>query len=270
MRKTLLIIDTSYLAYRSFYAMGELQYDGVGTVVPFGVLRDTVILHERFVPDRTAFCFDIGMPKRKLYCQSYKERRRKEEQDDEEKSKARGEVRRQIKRLYRSILPSLGYNNLFGHKGYEADDLIARLALRYPKIDKVIVGADSDLYQLISERASVYNPQKKKLITKKSFEEEWGICPSMWGLVKAIAGCTTDNIPGVKGVGEKTAVKFVSGRLQSGKIFEKIVNQRAFWQENLKLVQLPFEGTPDCKVVPDTVSQKRWKEVKKELGINSF
>jgi len=122
-------------------------------------------------------------------------------------------------------------------------------------------------------RVSMWNPQKKQAITAESFGREWGIDPTMWADVKAIAGCSTDNVQGVKGVGEKTAVKFLTGGLgPDTKAFDRItsIDGNDVWERNLHLTRLPFKGTKRFKLVDDCLTQEKWNELMERLGMKTL
>lgn len=102
-------------------------------------------------------------------------------------------------------------------KGYEADDLIATAALKLSMADAkaTIVTADKDLYQcLIEGEVDVLNvatpPGKEPIWTEARLREEHGLAPKQWALYLALMGDTSDNLPGVKGIGEKTAKKILT------------------------------------------------------------
>ena len=92
-------------------------------------------------------------------------------------------------------------------EGCEADDCIASLALRHHEQGVVIVGADKDLKQCLHERVIMWDPAGKegKLTTLESFQADTGLSPAQWPDVQAVIGDSSDNIPGVPGVGIKTA-----------------------------------------------------------------
>jgi len=266
-----LIIDVSYLCYRNFNVLGELSYEGIKTGVIFGFLRDIRIYQEDFNADRVVFCFDRKPYLRSKVYEGYKNRA---QEYDEEELAARLELRRQIKKLHKLYLPRIGFKNVLSQKGYEADDLIAATCEAIKKPDKVtIISADQDLWQLLTDRVSIYNPASKSrsYITKESFEEKWGLDPFLWSDVKAIAGCNSDTITGVPGVGEKTAAEYLAGRLPAHyKAFEKIAKATQLKLDNLKLVRLPYPGTKIPPLRADEVTAAKWKYVTKKLGIRSL
>ncbi|QKF65264.1 DNA polymerase I [Campylobacter corcagiensis] len=115
-------------------------------------------------------------------------------------------------------------------EGYEADDIIASLVKNYKdKFEIRIVTHDKDLYQLISENVSIYSPAKKELYDKDGCFEKYGVYPEQIRDFLAIVGDSADNIPGVKGIGEKGAKKLLDEFGNLEQIYEnldKILNNR--------------------------------------------
>lgn len=269
MNGPLLILDCSYLAYRSAFSMGELNHEGSSTAVAFGLLRDLVVWQEMFRTKRVAFCFDHGKNKRCDICPEYKQNR--QEHTEEEKA-TRANVHRQLDRLREEELYRLGFRNVFWQEGYEADDVIASVSLNLSEGEEgVIVANDADLYQLISGNVRMYNPMRNKLKTLQWFHSTYGIAPSQWADVKAICGCNGDNVKGVKGVGEKSALLFLKGMLKTESTkHQRIVENNELWKRNLRLVQLPFEGTKVFTLREDKVTKGRWREFCESKGMRSL
>jgi len=271
MTKPWLVLDVSYLAYRAFYSLGGLSFEDIPTAVPFGVFRDIRNLQELHMTDQVIFCFDGGSDKRQRIDPRYKDNRRKE-LTEEEKAIQRS-LRQQIYRLRKQYLPSIGFNNIVWQEGYEADDHIAEVCCQLPKGGlAIIVSSDADLYQLLADdRVMIWNPKKERAITAHSFRTEYGISPSMWADVKALGGCPGDGVRGVQGVGEKTAIKFLTGQLKDHlQSFKKIVADNNRWRKNLELVRLPFPGTQRFVLYEDEVTDKKWNKVLESLGITSL
>lgn len=261
----ILLLDCNFLCYRAFHSMGDLKHGDVPTGVLFGFFRELITLHHRFNTDRFVFCFDRGHGKRSALCSDYKAKRT--HGDDT----ARAQLSEQVRKL-RKYLYQIGYRNILSQPGYEADDMIACAADKVPDdTEAVIVSADKDLWQLIRHNISCYNPITKRTVTDSSFVRDWGISPAQWPHVKAIAGCSSDNIQGVRGVGEKTAAKWVKGQYRDGhKINQLINNSLDCITRNLKLVVLPFPGAESRAIVPDKVDGRAWKEVMVKLGMESL
>jgi 5'-3' exonuclease len=181
----------------------------------------------------------------------------------------------QLTRLREKYLPYMGYRNIVWQDGYEADDLIAALCKRFTpksKDDAIIVSSDADLFQLLSNpRVSIWNPQKKVLLTGEKFREKYGIDPTMWASVKAVAGCLSDNIRGIDRVGEKTAIKFLAGCLNpKTQAHRNIILGNKRWAENKRLTELPLDGTKVWELVEDKTSDERWNRAMEKLGMKSL
>ena len=269
MSETWLILDCPFLAYRAQYALGDFYHEDEPTSVVFGLLRDIVEWTETFQTGRIAFCFDARTNKRNDIYPKYKENRRDDPNESEEEKKRKVEFRRQVRRLREEDLFALGFRNVFWAEGYEADDVIASIVYHSLGEDDeaVIVATDQDLFQLISPRVSMFDPKSRKRKTFQWFGREYGISPSQWADVKALAGCDGDNVKGIKGIGEKLAIRYLTGSLTTGKSFEKIVQKNDIWRRNLKLVQLPFEGCPTFELREDRLSKKRWTAFCDRFGI---
>jgi len=270
MKRTWIVLDVSCLAYRAFHTTGGLEYAGQGTGVLYGLFRDVIALQDRFGSPYLAFCFDAGKPVRSVIYPEYKQRRH-HDQDSEDKQR-RIVMRKQLLQLREGLLGEIGFRNVFFQEAYEADDMMAAVVEALGPEDRaILVTADQDMWQLLARNVRVFNPVKKELITAKKFTETWGICPSQWVDVKAIAGCSSDNIAGIVGVGEKTAVKYLSGTLKtSTKAYEAITNGSAIWERNLKLVRLPYKGTKKVELQEDQVTEANWRSVLKRFGIKSI
>lgn len=263
---TILLLDMGHLTHRAWYTTGSLSHQGTGTGVVYGVLRDLVEFQDQFDPVSICFCFDSSARLRVLDYPGYKANR----------TPMPEEFKEQVLGLYKSYLGNLGYRNIFRQRGYEADDLIAALCdkgqhNRVCNSEIVIVSGDSDLYQLLGQGVSIFNPKKKKITTEASFTKEKGMSPIQWVDCKAIAGCKTDNIEGIKGVGEKTAAKFLSGKLDSSsKAFEQIVKGDKIWKRNRHLVRLPYPGVKPMVVVKDKIKARSWYILADSLGMKSL
>ena len=276
--RTWIILDVHYLCWRAFYTTGHLSFREVKTGVIYGVMRDIFDLHELFHTTSIAFCFDSRKSKRKELFPKYKAKRHGAAKDDEEVDEAliqtKLELVNQIENLRLNYLPRMGYKNIFCSPGYESDDIMASIAMNAKSSDDIfLITADNDMLQCLDDNVSIYNPHTKKTTTVMSFMKEWKVNPSKWPVVKCIAGCKTDEVPGVKGVGEKTAVKFIRNELkQTTKAYRAIVSQngKTIRRRNAALVTLPFEGTPLYELWDDKLSKEGWREVAQELGIKSL
>lgn len=266
-----LLVDCHYLCHRAFHTTGGLSHAGVPSGVAFGVLRELENLSNMYSPSRCILAFDHpGKGLRAIEYPEYKSSRRNYECSDEEKEQLEM-FREEVNRLRLEILPELGYRNVLCEKGYEADDIIAAFAGQiHVKDSGVIVSSDGDLLQCLRENVVLYNPRTKKVTTSQSFREEWGIYPQMWASVKALAGCDSDDVVGIRGIGEKTAAKWFSGKLKaSSAAYKKISENLDVYNRNIDLVRLPYPGLELPEVREDEVTEARRVKMNLKLGIRS-
>ena len=276
-----LVIDCDYLCHRAHWSMrDELSAeDGSATSVVFGFLSTVLWMQDRFDASHVVFCWDVGESLRKKILPQYKGNRRRDSKNasPEERHEARRQrkaLRRQTHKLRIDILNDLGYENVLYKPGYEADDWIAAtcrsIQYSWPMDDVFIISADYDLLQCLAHGVNLYSPATKKVWTLREFVKTYKLGPSQWLEVKAIAGCSTDNIPGVPGVGEKTAIKYVNGELKGNKV-DDIEEAEALIERNKELVELPFRDELKrpklTKTLPD---KKSWKRMMKKIGMPSL
>lgn len=267
---TWLVLDCNNLCYRAFYAMGRLSHEGKATGALYGVFRDILALRDVHATDHVAFCFDHGKSIRTAVYPEYKANRHKNMTEEEEE--AHESIKEQIDLLKTQYLKEIGFRNIFYKKGYEADDMIASACLNLNEDDEaIIVSTDKDMYQLLSKRVHIWNPKVGKMITRKSFIREYGIKPKQWVDVRSISGCSTDNIKGIAGVGDKTAIKFILGTLKPDcKLYDKIRLNFAIRRENEPIVKLPFRSTPKVELVQERISESAWRALMEKLGMRSI
>ena len=276
MNKTYLLLDCNFLCHRAKHATKNLSFEGKATGAIYGLLKYLSVLPEIFYTQNFVFCWDSKTSARKKIYPKYKANRedRYEQLSDEEKE-FEDEFRNQMKMLRKVYLKQIGFRNIFCQKGREADDLIASVCFHSIKRkDKVIIiTADKDMYQLLDTNISLYNPITNKMMTAGRFEKTYKIKSHGWTLVKALAGCPTDNIEGIKGVGEKTAIKYLKNQLNyNSKIYDTITRSANTkkYLFNFNLVELPFRETKVFKIKKDKLSVDGWKQVMKSLGMKSL
>jgi 5'-3' exonuclease len=267
----ILLIDISALAWQAFHTLPDLSVDSVGTGISYGILKRMLFLSRLYATNRFVWCLDSPVSLRRNMFPKYKAAR-KEKKYSTEEEESRHELFRQLMSLVYTYLPAMGFKNVFGQCGYEADDVIAAvISDNFRSAPFVIVSGDKDLFQLLKkDRVAMYNPTSRKEATEQSFRCEWGISPSLWWQVKTIAGCSTDSVPGVKGVGEKTAIKYLQGTLSEKKTAVIDETLPAFAKRNKKLVRLPFPGIKTFRIQEDALRFSKFKAVFAELGFFSF
>src|ERR1700722_6320763 len=168
--------------------------------------------------------FDSYKSKRfELYPNYKKDRIEKWANATQEEKLDREEYQQQLWMIMK-VLPKLGYKNIFHQSGYEADDVIASICRNLSSNDRaVIVSSDKDLYQLLSKRVSMQKAKGEMYTEKDLSKDYFGLEQEQWHVVKAIAGCETDSIEGVKGIGDILAAKFLRGLVKEGsKTYQKI------------------------------------------------
>jgi DNA polymerase-1 len=244
------------------------------TGVIYGFFRQILVLSETFQTAKFIFCWDGQKYLRKQIYPEYKASRAKQDLTPEEKQELELAYM-QFEQIHTDILPALGFNNNFRLHGYEADDIIAYIVKQYEE-NWVVVSSDADLYQLL-DYCKMYLQKKKMYYTKQHLQNEYGIKPAQWSEVKALAGCATDSVQGIRGIGEKTAANYVSGCLSmTTKKYKDIVDEfnkgdSSLITRNRKLVTLPMQGFPGVELVTD--SMVYWSDFEMmchQFGFSSF
>ena len=211
----LFLIDSSSYFYRAFYALPPLTNSkGKPTGAALGYTRMLMKLIKEADIKYGACLFDSKESFRKQSYEEYKANRKGMPED----------LVSQVDYLT-DISYLLGFET-FKLNGYEADDLIARIVRSFEGsgVSICIVSSDKDLKQLLSDGVFMYDALKNKIITKNIFEEENGIKPEEYRYVLALMGDASDNIPGIKGVGEKTAFALIKEYKNLDGIYKNIDN----------------------------------------------
>jgi DNA polymerase-1 len=203
------LIDAYALIYRSYFAFISKPLTnsaGENTSAPFGFTRFLLDIREKFEPDYIAVVFDSGVSFRDEIYPDYKATREKMPDD----------LRASIRHI-RDIVAAF-HDPVVELQGYEADDVIGTLAVkaRAEGLEAVIVSGDKDFYQLVSPGIHLMNPGRggatgvaAEWVTEVNASEKFGIPPSQVADYLALVGDSSDNIPGAKGVGPKTAVQLL-------------------------------------------------------------
>jgi len=264
-----LLVDSNYLCYRSKFRMPDLSHDEKLTSIIFGFLSQVFELANRFNTNRFVFAWDSGKSLRRSLYPEYKAKRHADK-TDEEREKDRIAYA-QFDELRKEVLPALGFKNVFYQDGYESDDLIAWLVMENEE-DFTVISSDNDLWQVL-DYCDMYDPRTKEMTTRQTFMEQWQIEPVVWLAVKAVAGCPTDNIAGVPGVGEKTAIKFLKEQLKyESKVRRRIVSAECqqIIERNRKLVKLPMDGVEPMTLRKDEFTRKAFMDMCHRYDFRSF
>ncbi|MGD1996209.1 MAG: DNA polymerase I [Anaerolineae bacterium] len=204
--KRLILIDGHALAYRAFYALPLGSFstrDGEPTNATYGFASTLLSILHKHRPDCIAVCFDAGQSGRDEIYPDYKAHR----------DRMPEEMRVQMSRI-RQVVEAFGIP-IFEVEGMEADDLLGTLARQAAeKVEILIVTGDRDLLQLVRQHVHVLLPGRR-ISEREVYDEEavrdryGGLAPAQLQDYKALIGDRSDNIPGVRGVGEKTATELL-------------------------------------------------------------
>ena len=269
----LLLVDGPYYVYRSFFAIQNLSNSrGEPTNAIYGFVKTIRKMLKDLKPDLAAVLWDQGLPKRRTELQPDYKATRAEMPED---------MRPQIG-IIRDIVPLLGLASV-SVPDTEADDLMASytIAARPRGYEVFLATNDKDLYQLVDDKCRIYSTNKTDLADPKDafallgedkVREKWGVPPKQVGEVLAIIGDTVDNIPGIAGLGPKTAVSLITehgsldallGNLdavKSERTREKLRAGAARIHENREMVRLD-EDLPLPVPLDDLRIAPRWPEL---------
>lgn len=263
-----ILIDGKWMLYRALNVQTVLSHNDMNTSMYYYLLSSIKSVCKKMQPDNVIILWDSNKSLRKKIFPEYK--RKNKEMDDNLKNQLQ-----MIHDQYNSIrmfMKKLGFAS-FNRLGLEADDLFALYCEQNRDIQQIcIVSRDEDLYQLLHENVFIFNPKEKKTKDKKWFIKNYGIEPEQWALSKAISGCSSDAIPGLKGVGESTALKYIRNELKKKDTIDSQWEKVEFY---LKLTKLPFQNVqerPCLKLNKKYTNLNRdlFIELCQKLGFNTF
>lgn len=275
---TLVLIDGNSLLNRAFYATKLLTTkDGTPTNAVFGFIKLLLKLNADIAPDRLIVAFDLKAPtfRHKMYEQ-YKGTRKPMPDDLAVQMPI-------LKSLLRSMKIAMCEK-----EGYEADDLIGTLTRRFDDVHSIVITGDRDSYQLIDEKTDVFitktGVSELNKFTVSNFKQQTGYEPRQVIDMKALMGDCSDNIPGVPGIGEKTALALIQkydnldnlyGHLDelTGSVKMKLENGResAYLSQKLAAIDLHAEidvNLDDCRVTMPFTEEVRTQFL--QLEFTSF
>lgn len=268
-KKRLLLIDSSAIIFRSFFATSMYTCDGTSTSAIYGFFNTLQKLVKNFEPDYIACCQDVKRSslKRKQLFVEYKENR--------------GPAPKDLYHQFGAIDEMLDMLKIkkFRVEGYEADDVLASIAKKFKNsVDVVIVTGDKDLLQNVEEGISVATLSKvekdgyKLNVTRDDVIETIGVPPQYIPDLFAFMGDAVDGIPGIKGVGHKSTIKLLAEYYTIEKVYENIHNIKGKLKEKLiegKEIafiskQLATPNLVDLDIDIETLSLTPFKELPKE------
>jgi DNA polymerase-1 len=201
----LFLVDGNSLAYRAFFALPESigTSDGRPTNAIYGLASMLVKIIDEHHPQGVIVAWDAGMSGREVTYDLYKAQR-----------KPRPDLLREQWPHLMPLVEAFGYTNV-KVEGYEADDVIASLVrqAREQGISAMVVTGDRDAYQLVDEGVRVMSTSRgiteTKIYDREAVRERYGVEPELITDLMGLRGDTSDNIPGVPGIGEKTATQLL-------------------------------------------------------------
>lgn len=208
MSEKLVLIDGHSILNRAFFGIPDLtNSEGIHTNAVYGFLNIMFKILEEEQPDYLTVAFDVSQPtfRHKMYAE-YKGTR-----------KPMAEELRQQVPLMKEMLQAMGVT-IVEKGGYEADDILGTIAKRSEAegLEVSVVSGDRDLLQLATDHIKIRIPKTKRTgteiedYTTKEVLEKYQVTPTEFIDVKALMGDTSDNIPGVPGIGEKTAIALIA------------------------------------------------------------
>ena len=208
MSDTVLIIDGHSMAFRAFYALPPDNFvtaTGQHTNAVYGFVSMLTRLLETERPTHVAVAFDVS--RHSFRTEEYPEYKGTRDATPEE---FKGQVE-----LIREVLDAMGIVSL-SREGFEADDILATLAYRAGNdgANVLVVSGDRDSFQTVTDNVTVLypgtGPGDLRRMTPQAVEEKYGVPPHRYPEIAAIVGETSDNLPGVPGVGPKTAAQWIN------------------------------------------------------------
>ena len=255
------LIDGSGYIFRAYYALPPLsrKSDGLPTgavsgfcSMLFKLLEDSRADDSKEKPTHFAVIFDSA--RKNFRNEIYKEYKANRSEAPEDLAPQFEYIRKSVQAFN---LPSIELLN------YEADDLIATYAKQITEVGAkvTIISSDKDLMQLVSKDIRLYDPMKSKIIGEKEVIEKFGVKPSQVIDVQSLAGDSSDNIPGVPGIGIKTAAELIN----KYKTLDTLLNKASEIKQNKRRETL-LENKDKALLSRELVTLKSNVPVKDELS----
>src|SRR5215204_4817193 len=216
--RELFLIDGNSLAYRAFFALPEsiATSDGRPTNAIFGFASMLVKILTDYGPVPTVVVWDAGMSGRKEISPDYKAQR-----------SSRPDLLKLQWPHLRPLVEAFGYRNI-SVEGFEADDVIAALTEQAKErgVPVMVVTGDRDAYQLVDDGVRVMSTSRgvtdTKVYDREGVVERYGVPPELVADLIGLKGDTSDNIPGVPGIGDKTAAQLLQEFGSLEKVLENV------------------------------------------------
>jgi DNA polymerase-1 len=229
MAEKLLILDANSILHRVYHALPPLTTKkGELVNAVYGFLLVLFRILKEFKPDYVCACFDF--PAKTFRHEKFKEYKA-------QRPPCPKDLASQIPKL-KEILEAFKIP-FFEKEGYEADDLIGTIVSKCQGLEKIIVSGDLDNLQLVSKETKVFvssGVKKSILYDEKEVEKKYqGLKPEQIPDFKALTGDPSDNIPGIPGLGEKTAIKLLLKFTNLEKLYEEVKKNSKNILPNFKL-----------------------------------
>lgn len=228
----LLLVDTFSLLYKLFYALPQLSYNDKVINSIYGIVKVSIKFTKDYRPDYFAFCIDKGRSGRQEIVKSYKANRRP----------TSDKFKQQIPIFFEFV--NSANLKVFAIEEVEADDTIYTLSNFFKDQTEIyVLTSDKDLLQIVENKVSVL--LMKKGITEiefydpKTFTKHYGFDSKYYPHYKALVGDNSDNIKGIKGIGQKKAIEIIQKLQQNVPIDELLdQNQIQIFMNNLEVIKL--------------------------------
>jgi DNA polymerase I len=281
MADELFLIDGNSLAYRAFFALPEsiATSTGVPTNAIFGFASMLVKILTDYGPKATVVVWDAGSSGRKEVYSEYKAQR-----------SSRPDLLKEQWPHLEPLVDAFGYRNI-RVDGYEADDVIASIAevakTQDPPIEVMVVTGDRDAYQLVDEQVSIMTTSRgitdTRVYDREGVIDRYGIPPELVPDFIGLKGDTSDNIPGVPGIGDKTAADLlqrfgsletvldsiddISGAKRKQNLTEHADDARLSKHLATAKRDIPLNGLDISTFVSETPDRSRLREVFREFEL---
>jgi DNA polymerase I len=232
---TILLVDGSNQAYRAFFAMSAKlrSPSGMPTNAIYGLIKILLKIINDIKPIGALVVFDTGSNFRTDLFPDYKGHR--------------PEMPEELRAQWPQFMPlceTLGISAYSKDDGFEADDVIGTLAVQFSEqgYNVQIVSNDKDFSQLVNDRITLFNPIKNIISGVEEITAKYGVTPEQFIDFLALCGDSSDNIPGIRGVGEKTAAKLLTNYKSWQGLVENVENLKGKMKEKVKdsIDQLPL------------------------------
>lgn len=258
-QKRLLLLDGNAIIHRAFHALPPLKTrEGLQVNAVYGFASTFLNVLEKFQPDYIITTFDL--PKKTFRHEKFSDYKANRKKTDEDLIPQFNLVKNLVKSFNITILEK---------EGFEADDLIGTISVlaSQKKLETIIVTGDKDTLQLVDDNVKVFTMSRgikdMLLYDREIVKEKTGLFPEQIVDFKGLRGDSSDNIPGVKGIGEKTALNLLTEFGSLEKVYSKLdflkQSVKIKLEENKEIAYLSKELGTIHKNVPITFN---WEETK--------